>query len=366
MSVTWLDWFTWTRCELQRRAHREKGLRLPEELKTPEGAMRVITWQCASKFLEAQRRGETVREVERLLAILYSYFLPQPLAAGLAAPRNLRLERAAVQPLLALAVTEPAITGWLECCQEIPLLYIDLPRNAWMISETVQVQAVLVDNGIRERDDVVIYFNDEPRSTISVLLAPRSTRCKRRLVWAMGTDDVHDELHGGTTDDLASEVPPTSALIATSGLTVPAFCRMVEQMIAAVLFQEHSLEAAHVPTMWAGRLPADRVRRAAHLREDETGSDSDRPEQLRSLFRIERIGLVPEAARRRLPQAAIVGRGRPLLCPVWVRGHWRKQRHGSGLRQTKRIWIDAHHKGPEEGQFRHSMRRVEYLQKSDA
>ncbi len=65
----------------------------------------------------------------------------------------------------------------------IPILYIDFPMNSWMISQSVQVGAIFVDNGVAEMHDLAVGFGDLRHPTISVVLAPKDTRCKRRLVW---------------------------------------------------------------------------------------------------------------------------------------------------------------------------------------
>ncbi|MCJ2082434.1 hypothetical protein [Methylobacterium sp. J-090] len=318
--------------------------------------MRVITQQCALKVLDAQREGWAVPETERLLSILFPYFMPRiPTSLG-ESPCNLRLERSVVEPLLQIASRNPAITDWLDVCQDVPLIYIDLPSNSWMISDSVQVQAIFVDNGIGGSDDFMLFIDEEPRSTVTVLLAPRGKRCKRRLVWAMGTDRFHNELNGGTPDDQAETIPSTLELVATSGLSVPEFCRLVESVIAASLFQRHSLRAAMLPVAHVGGLPRDSVQRAAYMREyDGADRRARNREEVRSLFRIERVGLVPEEVQRRMPIEAVrTGHG-PLLCSVWVRGHYRNQKHGPGLGLTKQIWIEPHRKGPEEVSPRHPM-----------
>lgn len=362
MSVTWLDWFSWTRCELQRRVYREAGRSLPDGLKTPEGAMRVITQQCAMKAIDAQREGRPMPETERLLSILFPFFMPLvPVPSG-NLPCNMRLERSIVAPLIDMASRNPAIIEWLEECHEVPLIYIDLPRNAWMVSETVQVQAVFVDNGIGTTDDVMLFFKDEPRSTVTVLLAPKNKRCKRRLVWAMGTDEFHNELEGGTPDDHDGNIPSTLDLIETTGLSVHEFCRRVEGMIAAALFQQHSLRAAMLPAAYAAGLPANPIRRSAYIREydgaDRKAGDTD---EARSLFRIERVGPVPEEVRRCMPIEAVRTEHGPLLCSVWVRGHYRNQRFGPGLSQAKQIWVEAHRKGPDDITLRHPMNLIGQL-----
>jgi len=321
--------------------------------------MRTITYQCALKALNAQKEGRAMPETERLLSVLFPFFMPQVAEPLQNSPCNLRLERTVVQPLIDIALRNPAISDWLDVCHEVPLIYIDLPCNAWMISETIQVQAIFVDNGISEPDDVMLFVEDEPRSTVTVLLAPRNKRCKRRLVWAMGTDEFHNELDGGTPEDQAGNIPSTLDMVATSGLSVPQFCRRVEGMIAAALFQQHSLRAAMQPVAHAGRLPVSPVRRAAYIREyDEADRRARDIEEVRSLFRIERVGLVPEVVQKRLPIEAVRRENGPLLCPIWVRGHYRNQKHGPSLSLTKKIWIEAHRKGPEEGAFRHPMNLI--------
>ncbi|MBK3401070.1 MULTISPECIES: hypothetical protein [Methylobacterium] len=318
--------------------------------------MRVLTSRCAMKAVEAQRTGEILPEVERFLSVLCSYFVVDNSDTNAISTRNLRLERHLVPHLVKLALEEPEIAEWLELCREFPILYIDFPMNSWMISQSVQVGAIFVDNGVAEMHDLAVGFGDLRHPTISVVLAPKDTRCKRRLVWEMGTENVHDELLGGALDDLAGQIPSTRDLIAASGLALSDFCRLMEKMVGAVLFQENSLQAAAAPAMWANQLPSDRVRRAACLREGANRNNSD---EVRSLFRIVRIGLVPDTARRGLPKAATISQHSPLLCPVWVRGHWRNQRHGSGLSETRRIWIDPHHKGPRDGLARQLMNLIE-------
>ncbi|MFH6784993.1 MULTISPECIES: hypothetical protein [Methylobacterium] len=317
--------------------------------------MRVLTSRCAMKAVEAQRRGEDLPESERFLSVMCSFFAFDTINTEAVPPRNLRLDRHIVPHLVKMASKEPRITEWLDRCYELPILYIDFPLNSWMVSESVQVGAIFVDNGVAEMHNIGIQFGDLHHPTISVVLAPKDMRCKRRLVWKIGTDDVHDELLGSALDDLAGQILSTLDLIATSGLSVPDFCRLMERMVGAVLFQESSLQAAAAPAIWASQLPSDRVRRAAYLRENNNHDNSD---EVRSLFRIKRIGLVPEVTRRSLPKAATTGQHSPLLCPVWVRGHWRKQRYGAGLSETRQIWIEPHHKGPREGLARQLMNLI--------
>lgn len=353
MAVTWLDWFSWTRYRLQRETFKLENQKLPDALKTPEGAMRILTIKMSDKALEARRAGIELPEFERFLSILFPYFLPLGLNADNAEHpiRNMRIEPEAVHPLIELNLGKADVSEWLDLCHEHPLIYIDLPMNSWMIAENVQVSAIFSDNGVSDTS-MALFFDDEPRSTISVLLAQRNGRSKRRLVWSIRTERWHDDLLGKDVDDLEGQIPTAAAMIEESGMSIVSFCRSVERMIAAALFQTHSLRAAERERCWVAPLPKDQARQLAMLRQD-------RGEDIRSLFRIERIGIVPREARDRLPPEAVRGSNGPLLSPHWVRGHWRNQRYGPRLSQTKEVWIKKHQKGPAEGQPRHSMALVE-------